>query len=91
MQPAVDELTRGMVGGAGQADERTGDPETSDSDDSGDQDLPRKRPRITRGDCLAPDADEAGLRLEIGICSAVKDGRDVLEVWSCRGDVERTC
>lgn len=45
---------------------------------------PPKRPRITRGDLVPIDgkhaAAEAGLLLEIGICSAERDGEGVLEV-----------
>ena len=57
-------------------------------DDTEDQ-PPPKRPRITRGDMVQVDgrdaAAEAGLLLEIGICSAERDGEGVLEVGGPAG------
>ena len=57
------------------------EPAHDDSENDEHELPPCKRPRITRGDLLSVD-DKVSLRLEIGICSAVRDGDNVLEV-SC--------
>ena len=55
-------------------------------DSSHQEEPPPKRPRITRGDLVPVQgkdaAADAGLLLQIGICSAKRVGQEVLEVLS---------
>ena len=75
---AADDKQQHVAGGSNPQEGNSARSEdSSDTEDSGRSDPPRKRAKLTPGD-LVPDSEQ--LRLDIGICVKGPEGSEVIEV-----------